>query len=83
MKKLQDWTDWTVAGLMYRLEGYNGWGYRQYHPTVKSPYLWSGSSQYTKGKYVADGKFDPNAVSKQLGAATILRRMKDQGIITL
>ena len=71
-------TDWSFPALLYRTEKYNGFGYRIHHPEVLSPYLWSGSNHYTKGKFVADGKFDPNAVSKQCGAAVILRRMADQ-----
>ena len=31
--------DWSLAGTIYRLEGYNGWGSRQYHSYVKSPDL--------------------------------------------
>ncbi|MDQ3815011.1 MAG: hypothetical protein M3347_13810, partial [Armatimonadota bacterium] len=37
---------------------------------------------YTKGKFVADGVFDPNAVSKQCGAAVLLRRMIDREIFS-
>jgi lysozyme family protein len=63
----QRWEDWSVAGALFKLEQYNGWGYRQFHPEVRSPYLWSFSQHYRKGKYVADGHFDPNAVSQQCG----------------
>jgi lysozyme family protein len=45
------------------------------HPEVLTPYLWSFTNHYTKGKFVADGKFDANAVSKQCGAAAILKLM--------
>jgi lysozyme family protein len=75
------WHDWSVAGVLYKLEEYNGWGYRQYHPEVKTPYLWSFSKHYTSGKYVADNKYDPKAVSQQCGAAVLLRRMTDRGLI--
>ena len=37
------WTDWSLTGALYKLESYNGWGYRRFHPKVLSPYLWSGS----------------------------------------
>ena len=37
---LTGWKEWSVPGILYGLEGYNGWGYRLYHPDVKSPYLW-------------------------------------------
>lgn len=76
---LPRWTDWSVPGLLYKLEGYNGWGYRKYHPEVKSPYLWAGTQHYVSGKYVADGTWSSTAVSSQIGAATLLRRMAEQG----
>jgi lysozyme family protein len=82
MKRLDEWRDWSVGGTLYNLEAYNGWGYRQDHPEVLSPYLWSFSRHYVKGKYVADRVFDPDAVSQQCGAAVLLRRMVDRGLIT-
>ena len=74
-------TEWTFPALLYRIEKYNGFGYRNRHPEVLSPYLWSGSNHYTKGKFVADGKFDPDATSKQCGAAVLLRRMADRNAL--
>lgn len=68
-------SDWTLGRILYTFEGYNGYGYRQYHPTVLSPYLWSFTNQYVQGKYVADGKWSDNAVSQQCGIAAILKRM--------
>ncbi len=70
-------TDWSLGAMLWRMEGFNGYGYRQYHPNVLSPYLWSGCQWYTRGKYVADGKWDSNAVSKQLGTALLLRGMRE------
>jgi lysozyme family protein len=74
-----NWKDWSVPGALYKLEGYNGWGYRDHHPGVKSPYLWSFSNHYTKGKYVTDGRFSPTAVSQQIGAAVLLKGLHDSG----
>jgi lysozyme family protein len=68
------WNDWSIEGILWMLEQYNGLGYRQYHPTVLSPYLWSGTNLYSKGKYTADGRFSAIAVSQQLGCAAILKR---------
>jgi lysozyme family protein len=82
LKKLDRWSDWSVAGLLYKLEEYNGWGYRSSHPEVLSPYLWSFSNHYTSGKYKADGVWSDSLVSKQCGAAVILRRMLENGLIT-
>lgn len=82
-QKLDKWNDWSVAGLLYKLEEYNGWGYRAKHPHVLSPYLWSFSNHYSKGKYVADGRWSETAVSQQCGAAVLLRRMAEKGDIQL
>ena len=75
------WGDWSVPGTLYKLEAYNGFGYRKHHPEVRSPYLWSYSNHYTKGKYVGDGVWSENTVSKQPGVATILRRLAELGEI--
>lgn len=79
--KLKGWTDWSIPGTLYVLERYNGWGYRDRgHAT---PYLWSFSSNYAKGKYVKDGVYDPNAVSAQCGAAVMLRRLAERGLASV
>ena len=79
--KLTEWKDWSIGGICYTLEGFNGWGYRAHK--INSPYLWSYSNLYRSGKYVADNKWSGTAVSRQCGAAVILRRMSDQGAIDL
>lgn len=48
---------------------------------VLSPYLCSFSSHYQSGKYIADGTWSDTAVSKQCGAAALLRRMAESGYI--
>ena len=73
--------DWSLPHLLYRLERYNGMGYRT--RGLASPYLWSFSDRYIRGKFVADGKFDANHVSKQCGAAVILKRLQDRDEINL
>lgn len=65
--------DWTILGTLNKLEEYNGLGYRA--KGVPSPYLWAGTDQYVKGKYVADGVYDPNTVDTQLGTAGLLKFM--------
>lgn len=77
MKQLEKITDWSVERICYELERYNGWGYRKYHPTTLSPYLWSGTAHYARGKYVADGKWSSTAVSGQSGAVPLLMRLMD------
>ena len=65
--------DWSVGGTLALLEKYNGLGY--YNKGVPSPYIWAGTNQYVKGKYVADGVYDPNHVDTQLGCAGLLKFM--------
>ncbi len=81
--KIDKWADWSVPGMLYKLEGYNGYGYRNLSTPINSPYLWSYSNHWTKGKFVKDGKYDPNAGSKQMGAAVLLRRMAEKQLITI
>ena len=73
LKNLDSWSNWTISGMLYKLEEYNGWGYRRHHPDVLSPYLWSGSNHYTSGKYISDGTFSKKAISKQIGGALIIK----------
>lgn len=71
--------DWSLPAILYRLERYNGFGYRI--RGLASPYLWSFSDRYSSGKFVQDGVFSFEAVSKQCGAAVILKRLIALGII--
>ncbi|CAG2133484.1 hypothetical protein [Cupriavidus numazuensis] len=81
LKGLGAATDWSLAGMLFQVERYNGFGYRSYHPQVSTPYLWSFSNHYIRGKYVADGTWSDTAVSRQCGAAVLLRRMAETGAI--
>ncbi len=80
LQKLHQWTDWSVPGLLYKFEEYNGFGYRRIRPVINSPYLWSFSNHYKSGKYIKDGVFSPTAKSKQCGAAVLLRRLAEMQI---
>jgi lysozyme family protein len=77
MKSLDKVKDWSAARICFELERYNGFGYRTYHPGTLSPYLWSGSTHYVKGKYVADGKWSSTAVSQQTGAIPLLVKLAE------
>ena len=68
--------DWSLGNTLDLLERYNGLGYR--NKGLPSPYLWAGTDQYTKGKYVADGKYDPNHVDQQLGVAALLMKLREK-----
>ncbi len=64
---------WNDPRCLYEGELYNGFGYRAHG--IASPYLWSWTDQYTAGKYVADGQFDPGAVDEQPGVAALMWAM--------
>ncbi|GJE40775.1 peptidoglycan-binding protein [Methylobacterium persicinum] len=73
-------SDWSAARVLYRLEGFNGYGYHA--KGVNSPYLWGGSTAYGPpdargGKFVRDHVFDPNVIDNQLGTAVILKALLD------
>jgi lysozyme family protein len=70
------WKNWQAGGALTLLELYNGEGYELYHH-MASPYLWSGSQHYIRGKYDADGHFNSTMVDSQLGCAILLRAMMD------
>lgn len=71
LKSYHTCTDWSIENTLNLIERYNGLGYKK--KGLPSPYLWSWSSIYRKGKYVADGRFDPNVVDQQCGAAVLLK----------
>lgn len=73
--------DWSLARTLYRFEAYNGFGYRRLG--VPTPYLWSFSSHYERGKFVADGRWDATARSQQCGAAVMLKLLVDAGDVML
>jgi len=65
--------DWTSGSTLTLLEEYNGLGYA--NRGVASPYVWAGTDQYVKGKYVADGVYNPEVIDQQLGCAGLLMAM--------
>lgn len=69
---------WSIEQMAFCFEQYNGWGYRFKH--TPSAYLWSGSNQYTSGKFIADHVFDPNVKDVQVGTMCVLKVVleKDQ-----
>lgn len=72
--------EWGVAETLFRLEKYNGFGSR--NKGINTPYLWSFSNHYKKGKFVKDGVWDANAVSGQCGAAVLIKVMIDEGMFS-
>jgi lysozyme family protein len=73
--------NWSMSQVLFRLERFNGFGYRRPSINVPSPYLWSFSQHYTSGGFSSDGHFDPNLVSPQCGAGVLLRAIVDAGLV--
>lgn len=63
----------NVGELLTNLELYNGVGYASRNQP--SPYVWAGTNQYTSGKYIADGVYDPLHVDTQPGCAGMILAM--------
>lgn len=69
--------DWTISILGREWEKWNGGGYMR--RGKNSPYLWAGCNHGVgTGYYRADGKYDPNAQSRQIGAMVLLWAMKQK-----
>lgn len=74
-----DHVTWTVADVLYRLEWWNGWGYRG--RGLNSDYLWGGSNHDDPGKYIEDGHYEETAETKQVGAGVLLRWLVNHGCV--
>ncbi|MBQ9246712.1 hypothetical protein IJ182_10645 [bacterium] len=85
-KYFEDWTSAAVDALkthykygqfnknsldswMDFAESYNGYGMK--NKGLASSYVYTGTTKYTGGRYVADGKFDRNSYDKRLGIYVI------------
>lgn len=73
----------NLSRALQACEAYNGTGYQRFHPDVPTPYLWSGTTLYTRGKYVADGKWSSTAISGQIGVAAIWKRLESRNQVQL
>lgn len=51
-------------------EAYNGLGY--HYRDKPSPYVYSGTSEYSSGKFVSDGRYNAATVDQQLGVMPML-----------
>lgn len=80
VNRYDKWNDWSIAGMLVAWERHNGFGYRQYG--VNSPYVWSCTDLYARGRYVADGRFEANAESRQCGAVAMLKGLIATGSVS-
>ena len=75
--------DRSIGAWLWRFELWNGFGYAM--RGINSEYLWNGTNHFgsgnNRGKYIADGSFDPNASSEQVGAVAILWYLYYQGML--
>lgn len=67
--------DWGPEHVAYAAEKFNGWGYRNPTRNIPSPYLWGGTSVQQRGKFIADGVYDPEVMDPQLGAMAVLKQI--------
>lgn len=70
------WADWTIGGVLALFIQYNGTGYEDWHHEV-SPYDWGATNAEEIGKYVADGKYNPNVWDVQIGCAALIKGMME------
>jgi lysozyme family protein len=70
---------WDIGHALIYFEAYNGFGYRRH--LCPSPYVWGFTSVCGPGKYVADGSFNPLAVSDQAGCGALLKQLIAWGIV--
>lgn len=80
MQGFTEETDWSFPKACWNFERMNGFGYVA--KKVNSPYVWSFTTNYSAGKFVADHVFDANAVDQQIGAAAILKYLIQMGEVT-
>ena len=66
-----------IVMMMTFAELYNGTGYTKYH-NMASPYVFSGTNVYEKGKYTGDGSFDSEVVDKQPGVYILVMSVLDE-----
>ena len=83
MEGLFEHKDWSLGGALARWHRYNGVANEYRRRGIPTPYLWSGTQHYVKGLYVRDHVFDPEKVSRQPGAATLLKALIGIGAVSL
>lgn len=75
-----------IGEILYAVERFNGTGYISGAGRAEtSPYLWDMTSiNDGVGRYVVDGKFDPNAKgNRSAGFAAIVKRLEQLGEVSI
>jgi lysozyme family protein/peptidoglycan hydrolase-like protein with peptidoglycan-binding domain len=65
-----------MATIATFAEYYNGLGY--HNKGKASPYVYSGTDQYDKGKYVRDSVYDAKVKDQQLGVLAMVKLLNDK-----
>lgn len=65
--------NWTMPYCCWKGEAWNGFGPRAHG--IRTGYLWAGTNQYVRGKYIADGKWSASTVDQQNGIVPIMKAM--------
>jgi lysozyme family protein/peptidoglycan hydrolase-like protein with peptidoglycan-binding domain len=75
-----DETTTDFAAMATYAEVYNGLGY--HNRGLESPYVYGGTDQYTGGRYVRDGVFDPNSFDQRMGVMALVQGLGDAAVTT-
>ncbi|MGY4507984.1 hypothetical protein [Bradyrhizobium sp. USDA 3650] len=74
--------DWSGVGtVLFRLETYNGLGYRNHN--ARSPYIWGCTNLYVSGKFGRDATYDPNLKDTRCGVGAALKVLTQRRIVEL
>lgn len=82
-ERLDKVTDWSLPSVLYHWHRYNGISNEYKRRRIPTPYLWSGTQHYIKGLYTSDHHFEADKVSKQIGAAVLLRALIEIKAVSL
>jgi len=64
---LVDVKDWRLEKILFWCTTFNGWGYG-----LTSPYIWGGTNQQKRGRYIRDHVYNPFSWDTQPGCAPLL-----------
>lgn len=73
---------WDVVTILFQIERWTGYGYRNATRPVFSPHLWAGSGHYVRGLLDSDGMFHADGVFDRIGAGTLLRFFSEKEVFT-
>jgi lysozyme family protein len=80
LEKMVNIGNWPIERCLYEIEAFNGFG--PHWKGKRSNYLWNWSNLQEPGGIPCDHcSYDPNYVSGQAGAATLLRILANEDII--